>query len=419
MNNDPSAFVKHPGIDFTRNRKCPFSALILLILSLDRSSLNREIRRFFNKISSPVITKSAFIQQRTKLNDTAFPFLFSALNDILPFKKTFRGYHLLACDGSDLNVPPLDGDVSTRVASNTSGVSYYQFHLNAVFDILEERYTDIFLQPRAQFDERKAFLTFLSRNPVSGKCIFIADRGYFSLNILSHLLHSEHSFILRVNSDDLKVSFLKRFQLPDSAEFDIPLTFSVTRSQRKIYRDHPEKYVCIRRNRTFDLILPDDRSSVLPLSCRLVKLELPGGGSEFLITDLSSKSFPKDVIRELYRLRWGIETSFRFLKYNVALNYFHSIRREFIIQEIYARMILYNFTMMIVSHTDLPEKGTKYQYKISISDAVVTCRDFLIHRLKNEEITELLCRYLTEIRPGRTCPRKSRSKRYISFNNRG
>ena len=187
MSSDPSRFVVNPGVDFSRNRKCSFRSLMLLLLSMENHTLNREIRRFFKKLSMPHITKSAFIQQRQKLNDAAFPFLFSAVNSIMPFRKTYRGYHLLACDGSDVNVPPLEQDISTCVASNTSGVTYHQFHLNAVYDILENRYTDILIQPRALANERQAFLTFVIRNPVPGKCIFIADRGYFSINVLAHL----------------------------------------------------------------------------------------------------------------------------------------------------------------------------------------------------------------------------------------
>ena len=122
MANDPSPFVNRPGIDFSRNRRCPFSSLILLILSLESHSLNRELRRFFKSLGTPPVSKSAFIQQRRKLNDAAFPFLFSALNASVPLKKTFRGYHLLACDGSDVDLPPLPSDDSTRVLSNTPGI---------------------------------------------------------------------------------------------------------------------------------------------------------------------------------------------------------------------------------------------------------------------------------------------------------
>ncbi len=53
----------------------------------------------------------------------------------------------------------------------------------------------------------------------------------------------------------------------------------------------------------------------------------------------------------------SIQTSYRYLKYNVALNYFHSCLREFIIQEFYARLILYNYTMLIISCVKVSQTG--------------------------------------------------------------
>lgn len=416
MNDHLHSFVRNPGKDFIRNRKCPFALVFLCVLTMESHSVNRELRRFFPR-SQARPTKSAFIQQRIKLNDDAFPFLFRQFNRLNPFKKTFHGYHLLACDGSDINIPPLKDDRSTRVASNTPDVHYHQMHLNAVYDILEERYTDILPQPRAEIDERAALITFLRRNPVPGRCIYIADRGFFSFNVLAHLLQSGQSFLLRISSDGVCSSFLKRFRLPDGKEFDTDLDFSLTRSRKKAFLEHPDQFVCIRKDRRFDLIPEDDMDTVFPVSVRLVKIDLPNG-PEYLLTNLPAEKFCPDTIKELYRMRWGIETAFRFLKYNISLNSFHSIRRDLIIQEIYARVILYNFTMLIIHSVSLPRLERKYQYKVSVSDAIVTCRHFLIHRIKNAEIRELLLGYLTDIRQGRSYPRKKHSKRYSPLTNR-
>ena len=51
-----------------------------------------------------------------------------------------------------------------------------------------------------------------------------------------------------------------------------------------------------------------------------------------------------EEIKELYHKRWGIETSFRELKYAIGLSALHSKKRESIKQEIYARLLLYNFS---------------------------------------------------------------------------
>ena len=417
MNEDPSQFVKRPGIDFTRKRKCSFASLILCLLTMESHSLNRELRRFFGFQTSHILTKSAFIQQREKLNKNAFPFIFSTLNRIFPSQKVFHGYHLLACDGSDVNLPPLKGDVDNYVASNTEEVGYYQMHINALYDILEERYADVLIQNRADINEREALLAFLDRFPLSEKSIFTVDRGYFSLNTLAHLQLSGHSYLMRMRADDGK-SFLSRFQLPDSAEYDLPLDFYATRNTKKRYREHPETYVTIPKRRTFDVLPCDDRETLFHFSTRLVKIRLASGESEYLLTDLSPELFDLKLLKELYHLRWKIETSFRFLKYNIALNYFHCIRRDFIEQEIYARMILYNLTMLLVHCVSTPDKNTKLHYKVSVSDAVITCQHYLIHRILNEEIEALLVRYLTPIRPGRSFPRKMRSKRFVPLTNR-
>ena len=296
MESQISSFVRNPGRDFTRNRKCPFPDVIRCILTMESSSLNRELRRFFPK-GKKCPTRSAFIQQRLKLNDNALPFLFYQFNQRTPFRKTFHGCHLLACDGTDINIPPLKEDTRTLVASNTPGSPYYQMHLNAVYDILEERYTDILPQPRAGVDEREALLIFLQRNPVPGKCIFIADRGYCSFNVLAHLQDSGQYFLIRSKADTSDNSFLKRFLLPDDPASDISLDLFITRSHRKIYKEHPEQFICIRHGRRFDRIPEDDRDSLFRISVRLVRIDLPDG-PEYLLTNLPRDKFRPDLLKD-------------------------------------------------------------------------------------------------------------------------
>ena len=55
-------------------------------------------------------------------------------------------------------------------------------------------------------------------------------------------------------------------------------------------------------------------------------------------------------------MRWGEETSFRELKYAIGLNALHAKKRELIQQEIYARMLMYNFCQRIVQEIKIPKK---------------------------------------------------------------
>lgn len=54
------------------------------------------------------------------------------------------------------------------------------------------------------------------------------------------------------------------------------------------------------------------------------RLELP---AETVLTNLD---FPPDDLKHLYAMRWGIEASFRELKYTIGLSHFHSKRPDFI-----------------------------------------------------------------------------------------
>lgn len=45
---------------------------------------------------------------------------------------------------------------------------------------------------------------------------------------------------------------------------------------------------------------------------------------ECILTNLDEKDFPIEEIKKLYGWRWGIERSFRELKYTIGLTNFHA-----------------------------------------------------------------------------------------------
>ena len=133
-------------------------------------------------------------------------------------------------------------------------------------------------------------------------------------------------------------------------------------------------------------------------------------------TNLPAGDFPPGLLRQLYRLRWGEESSFRELKYTIGLVNFHSKIKEMILQEIYARLILYNFCEMVVSHAVVQTRGeTKHPYKINFATAVNICKEYLKHGGGETEKMHLIQKHLTPIRPDRQYPLKLRPKRNRDF----
>lgn len=207
-------------------------------------------------------------------------------------------------------------------------------------------------------------------------------------------------------------------KLSESEDCEISCEYILSRKKGPLFRNYPEKYRWLHPQRSFDFIAPEDRDSIYTLSFRLVKITLDNGMYEYLITNLPEKRFSIIDLKELYKIRWKIETSFLFLKYGIALNYFHSIIRDFISQEIFARLILFNFISLIISCIEVQASDTKYSYQISISDAIYKCRLFLIKRMQNIAFIDLLLSDKTPVRPDRTFKRNMQSQRLKSLQNR-
>ena len=85
----------------------------------------------------------------------------------------------------------------------------------------------------------------------------------------------------------------------------------------------------------------------------------------------------------LYYSRWGIESSFRKLKYTIGLSSFHSYKPEYIKQEIWAKLIAYNMTETMITCTVTEAHNTKHEYKVNFTVAAHICRVFL--RLTTEK----------------------------------
>ena len=114
-------------------------------------------------------------------------------------------------------------------------------------------------------------------------------------------------------------------------------------------------------------------------------------------------------------MRWGIETSFRELKYAVGLGCFHSKKVEYIKQDIYARVILYNYCERITMNVVIHQKDTKHEYQMNYTIAIHICRYFLRNDIAPPDVEKLIQKNLLPVRPGRWDPRKVKPKSAVSF----
>lgn len=401
-------YTKHPK-DFTRNRKLTFETTLKLLLSMGSQNLSNELLNFFNfALETP--TASAFTQARNKIKIDAFKALFYGTQSRETSNKTFKGFHLYAHDGSVLALPYLPSEPDTHQIAGKERNNISLIHLNALYDLLNKNYVNMDFQTKKTLDERTSLCEMLSKAPLPKNSILLADRGYESFNVFEHLKQVEQHFVIRVK-DIQSNGFLHHLPLPKSECFDRVIQFNLTRRQTKASKNDPN-FCFLSNNSKFDF-LPIGSKESYPMALRVVRIQLSLNHYECLVTNLDSFHFSSEDLKEVYHMRWGIETSFRELKYALGLVHLHSKKPSFILQEIYARLIMYNFSMRIAISIELEKKERKHLYQINFTQAIAICRQYF--RSNHFLVEPLLRRYLLPVRPNRHDKRKFGFKGSPSF----
>ena len=132
----------------------------------------------------------------------------------------------------------------------------------------------------------------------------------------------------------------------------------------------------------------------------LICAALTEGQSIIRIVDFSEDiKATLSCIKELYAIRWSQETAFRHLKYAGNMVHIHSLKKEFLIQEIYGKLTLYNFSAWLSTTVRLKEKNVKHEYVVNHTQMQKICIRFL--RGVVRDVKALISRYLVPVRPGR------------------
>ena len=132
------------------------------------------------------------------------------------------------------------------------------------------------------------------------------------------------------------------------------------------------------------------------LHFRAVRFLISKGVYETVYTNLDKNYFSSEEIKKLYNLRWGIETSFRDLKYAIGLSALHCKKNDSMLQEVFSRLILYNYTSLIAQ--TLPVSSAK---QVCFSLATIFARKHLKKAITSLQLLEILEKHLLPIRPGR------------------
>ena len=366
---------------------------------------------------------------RCQISEECMRFLFEEFNrnlvaseELAPVfsEMVFAKYHAFGIDGSCFNIPLNKEDPDTYCEPNKKNQKgYNQIHGVLLYGMFSGIYHSVVLNSKKKTAERATLLDIVQNNEYlrvlearGDKYVIMADRGFESWEVFAKLSMMGVNFIIRIK-DSKSGGILKSLDLKAYDQFEVGV--NVVFHAKGFKKEAPVRA----RYATF----LNEETAVLELSLRVLQFRLQKGGKlEALITNIPMSELTALQLEYLYSLRWQVETSFRTLKYQINLRYCHSKKAVFVRQELWAKMTMFNFASLIMSHIKVPDakwsKGRKHEYAIKRAHGIALCYRLLKGTMNVETVARRILMNLQPIRPDRNYKRDVRSQSNVGFNNR-
>lgn len=404
-------------IDFSRNRKLTPKDLVLYNINNRGKTTKMELNDFLEKCNMDDVSDVALLKQREKLNEEVFVILnnesmIDFYNNYKDEVKTFKGYVLLAIDGSDCEVPNTKVTRERYKAKNsTKDNRIARIKLSNCYDLLNCFVLDTQIQSYkySEIDLASKHMENVKQLVGDYKTINIRDRGYLSLSYMYHAIKNNEKFVIRLDKTKFKLE--QKIMKTDDELVEI-----------KYQRDR------IRYYKDSDLEFYEYYENGNTIKVRFVNITLPTGEIETIITNLDKKEFNRNDIDYLYKSRWGIETNYGILKNSMMITNISSSKDGIIKQEIYSTMLVFNTLQALVNELEeeIDQEKYKHKMKVNFNMALGFTKKYLILILiaKNEDerkrLSDILFKKILEnivpIRPNRSYERnKSNNSVYNKY----
>jgi hypothetical protein len=389
--------------DFTRKRKLCFKNLSLLIVSLCKKTLSVEMDDFFSALKSQkTCSVAAFSLQRAKLNPKFFyawnlyfcEMFYHFYSDKI---KRWKGYRVIGCDGSNIalvNRPELNryfGGQSNQTSSFIGAKTFY------CFDVLNKIVLHSRIKPYRQGEMSTAYeiLKYTSLDP---DMLMMYDRHFsnYKMAALMQWQEREIKYVIRVkDSLNLAKQFIKSKKLSDEITM-YPTAHTIQGLKEAGY--------IITKN--------------TPLKTRLILVQLSTGAAEVLMTNLwEHEGYKVKEFKELYALRWGVETNIGFQKNIQQLESLSGLTPNSVMQDFYATVFICNLHFLLIKDAQdrleaKPSIKSKYPLQVNNNKAFGKIKHHIVELFISkdpnallETLTEYFIRAPLPIRKNRSYPR--------------
>ncbi len=395
---------------FTRTRKLNFSKMIVLMTQKSIKSIQNilnETEVYLSNILNEeleTVSKGAYTQARANIKYTAFTELATDIRDKFYAEydyKTFKGYRLLAVDGSMVTIPSNKETqkefgtikVSNQYRDKDKNIS--QARASLLYDVLNDIIIDAVIADSKTHEMKIAINEHLQWSRKDDLVIF--DRGYPSYELFARFIHQTPAdFLVRVKSTTYKKHTQALFN-KDSGVKDIVVTLTPSTKEAK--------ELCEQKK------LPKS------IKVRFIQVVLDNGEVEVLATSvLDQQQINTEDFKTLYFKRWRIETYYDIMKNRLSLENFTGTTALSIKQDFYATMFISNIEAVISYElneelrNEKKDRRRKYTQKVNKSVSFNTIKNhaFELLYLPDKEIDKILNKIYQQLRTNKVAIRPNR-----------
>ena len=385
---------------FTRDSKFSFKDYVTFLCFNKGTSNQANLEDFIeDNFTRDIqqITRQTFSKQRTFIHPMVFKDISKQyLLEInyqknYDFFKTYNGFRLFGGDGSDFEIPDFE---EVRNEFQIKDTEKYRKPAQAKFSSIMDLLNGVILD-RIIGNFKQAELPLMHQNLeniqeliIPEKSIFIFDRGYNAMELYANIMSMNSYFIVRLKDrnyiDD-------RYKITEN---DAEIQLEITKERLKKF---------------YNKSLKGKYSKIKHLNLRILTITLENGTTETLLTNIHDKNFTIEDFKELYNLRWGIETNYNTMKNRLNIENYTGKRRITLEQDIYSKFIKYNifqyyriYFNLLINRTKR-QKGIKQEYKVNQAQSntktqkIPPHNDFKSNKRNNNKIHKKTNRFLHAI----------------------
>ena len=292
------------------NPRMFFETMIALVSSKNKEGYLYNLIRTFRAHDQLVPSKSAFSQFRKRISFRFFrDLLYHHINLHNDLRHKYHGFYVYAIDGFETEIPRSEEIIKAGYSGRSLGSirqTYYpRMYLSQCYDVINGLTKDITVsKTNEELRMMDQMLPGLEQNSIT-----LYDRLYFSKRLIENHAHHKNYYVARTKTEGGHKQVVE---------------FAQSEEREKV------------------ITLFGEKVRLFKIKNRKTKNEI------VLATNLFFDWVSHETVYKLYFTRWEVEVSFRDLVQSLKIEDFHAKNINGVLQELYARLWLMNYTKIQV-----------------------------------------------------------------------